>query len=87
MVLNRGFHVPGKVSVDGRRRVLGQQGDALGDGSTRRYRRMDHRHRQLAILDHDFRTRAHMRQQPDCPRLLGLRDVGRLQRSWVAHHL
>ena len=37
---------------------------SLRDGPVRRYWCMDHRHGQLATLDHDFRTRAHPCQQP-----------------------
>ncbi len=37
---------------------------SLQDGPARRYWCMDHRHGQLATLDHDFRTRAHPCQQP-----------------------
>src|ERR1700687_3449419 len=55
MTFDSCLHIPGKVSVGGRRRVLGQQRHALGDGPARRNWRMDHRHRQLATLDHDFR--------------------------------
>ena len=64
MTFDSCLHIPGEVSVDGRRRVPGQQRDALRDGPARRDWCMDHRHGQLATLDHDFRSRTHPRQQP-----------------------
>ena len=63
MTLDRSLDISGEFSVDGRRRVLGQQRDAFRDGSARRDWCMDHRHGQMATLDHDLRTRAHPRQE------------------------
>jgi hypothetical protein len=58
MALNRRLYIFGEVGIHHRGRVLGQERDALGNGAARRGGRMDNRHRQLATLDHDFRTGA-----------------------------
>jgi len=59
MALDSCVYILGEVGIHACRRVLGQERDTLGDGTARRGRRMDHRHRQLAALNHDFCTRAH----------------------------
>lgn len=63
MTLDGSVHILGKVTVDRGCRVLRKQRDALGEGTAGWNWRVDHSHRQLATLDHDFGTRAHPRQQ------------------------
>jgi hypothetical protein len=64
MTFNRCLHILGEFGIDSCSRVLGQQSDTFRDRTARRNWRMDHRDRQLATLDHNFRTRAHPSQQP-----------------------
>ena len=59
MALDSCLYILGEVSIHDRCRVLGQECDAFGDGPAGRGGRMDHRHRQRAVLDHDLRTGAH----------------------------
>jgi hypothetical protein len=62
MALDGCFHVLGEVGIHNRRRVLGKERDALGDGPARRGWRIEHGYRQLAAFDHDFRAGAHARK-------------------------
>ena len=62
MALHSRFHVLGEVGIHDRRRVLGQERDALGVGAARWGWRMDHGYRQLVALDHEFRAGTHARQ-------------------------
>jgi hypothetical protein len=66
-VLDDFFHVRGEVGVENRYfsgflLVRLRQRNALGDGAVRRGWRMDHGHRQLAALDHDFDSGTYPRQ-------------------------
>src|ERR1700685_3962184 len=62
MALDGCFHVLGEVGIHDRRRVLGKERDALGDGPARRGWRIEHGYRQLAAFDHDFCAGAHARK-------------------------
>ena len=70
--------IAGEVLIDRRRRIFWQEGDALGDGSTRRSGRVQHGHGQRTIFDDNLSSRAHVgEQRSEVARRLGCRDVDR----------
>jgi hypothetical protein len=55
--------IAGEVLIDRRRRIFWQEGDALGDGSTRRSGRVQHGYGQRTIFDDNLSSRAHVGEQ------------------------
>ncbi len=63
MALNGTRNILGEIGIDGCRRVLGKQCDALRNRATNGLAGMKNGNWPSAIFDDDFRTGAHARQQ------------------------
>jgi len=71
-----GIHIPGKVGIDGRRRVSRQHGDTLGDLPPDRLGGTDYRDRLGVSLDDDLSASLHALQHgPDILGQIRLADV------------
>lgn len=57
-----GVHLLGEVRIDGRRRVSGQPGDALGNLAPEGLCGADHRNRPCVSFDDDFGASLHSSQ-------------------------